>query len=272
MRTPTRIAILTAALTALAWPAGPLAARQSDAPLGGPPVKDRDVPGAGSPFGGATPGEPGARTPRIAPRVFFEAVRSLESDDAPPEVRLSNEQRGRISAIVREFRQEARAFREANRERISDLERRAGLPGDAERQPRRRTRDGSADAPAPADRPPSAEAPTPGQQAAREELRELMRQGPSPDGYYARIWEALGDEQRVYLRERLEAARRDRMMKDGEPIVREAVRKRLDEQDARLKELEGLAREQLREKLRDLPPEERERVLRLLRERRASNP
>lgn len=52
------------------------------------------------------------------------------------------------------------------------------------------------------------------------------QRGPNPDGYYARVWEMLNEDQQEFLRDRIDEARRERMMEREAPIVREGARER----------------------------------------------
>lgn len=251
-----RIAAAVAVSAGLAWP---LFARQTDPPLSGPAVKDRNVPGAGNTFGDGMPMDPAKRAGRVQPRLFFEAVRELAGDGAPEGMRLTEEQAEQCRAIAEEFRAAAQAFQREHREEIRALREKAG-----EAVVERR---GRGDPPPPANQG-ERKAATPEQQAFREQLRELMQKGPKPDPYFARIWEVLDDEQEAFVRRRVEQVQTERMMERGGPIAREAVRQKMAEADPRLKELQGLSRREIRERLRELPPEERERILAKLREYR----
>jgi hypothetical protein len=221
-------------------------------PLAGPKVEDRDVPGSGNTFGEGVESGTFKGGWRVRPRVFFDAVRAMDGDDAPAEVRLSEDQRERARAIAEEYRESARAFIESRREEFEALRSAAG----AERGPRGEIE--------PAVQPPA----TPEQAAAREGLRELMKQGPNPEEAYAKVWEILNEAQREFLRGEIEAFESRRMMEVEEPIVRGAVRQRLEEDREFLRSLKGLSREEIREKIEGLPADQREAVMRAWRERR----
>lgn len=238
------------------------AADPPEHPLGGPTVEDRNAPGAGNTFGEPMEGEKAKRGGRVDPRAFFGAVRSMDEEGAPADVRPSDEQREQVRAIVEEFRAAARAFHDEHEEEIEALRSAAGI----ERGPR------GEQAPPP---PPEAEGErregaqvSPEQSAAREALHELMQQGPNPEEYFARVWEVLNEPQQEYLRSRIEEIQAQRLMEREEPIVRGAVRKNLAEQDPLVTELQELTREEIRAKLRDLPKEQREATLAKIRARR----
>lgn len=234
-------------------------------PLGGPPVHDRDVPGTGNTFGEPMPGENPKATPRVAPRVFFDALRSLNSDQAPPPIRPTPEQRDELHSIIEEFKAEARAFRDGDQNRTRPPERENRRPR-PERDPRHQR---AGDAPPP---PPRGDQPGPPPPSRDDDRRPHDgARGPNPDGYYARIWDVLNDEQQAFLRDQLDAAQRERMMKREEPIARDGVRRKLSEIDPALRGLDGLSREEVRARLRDLPPEKRDEIIGKLLERRERN-
>lgn len=256
------------------------------APLGGPAVKDRAVPGTSNSFSESMTPDQSKRTPRIAPRVFFEAVRSLTDESTPVDLQPSEEQRETVRSLITEFQDSARDFREENAEAIKELQAKAGLPGGPEgRGPRQgqgkgRNQPGSENAPPP---PPPGEGrqrrggpnatpPTPEQQAAREELRALMAKGPKPDDTYTRIWEVLTEPQREFVQARLESHQQERMTRAEGRNNRQAAKPGAGSgDDASLKEYEGLTPEELREKMRSLPREEREAIRQKLRNLRSGS-
>lgn len=248
-----RTALLTAA-TLLAS-AGLALAQPHDPPpppLGGPPIHDRAVPGAGDTFIDPVPGEKAKATPRVAPRVFFDAVRALGAEDTPPELHPTPEQREAFRAIVDDFRAEARGMMEQRRgeqppppgeRRRRHRDRADGgpppppgegppPPPDGERRrPRQRRPDVQANELPPPPPPPPGEAPPPPErrrQGPPPDHADAPR-GPRPDGYYARIWQLLDDHQRAFVKHRIDEARRERLMEREEPIVREGVRRELAE-------------------------------------------
>lgn len=178
-------------------------------PLGGPPVHDRNVPGAGNTFGEPMPGEKNKATPRVRPRVFFDALRSLGSEDAPAHLHPTPEQREQLRAVVEEFMDEVRAFREQNPDHNAPPPRGERAPPPP-RGPEQQRADGPPPPSPPREQPPGETRGAPG-----------ARRGPNPDGYYTRVWEVLNEEQQAFLRERLDAAKRDRLRQREAPIVRE---------------------------------------------------
>ncbi|MBL8746602.1 MAG: hypothetical protein JNK58_09640 [Phycisphaerae bacterium] len=221
-------------------------------PLGGPPVRDRNAPGAGNTFGEPMPGEKPKANRRVAPRVFFESLRSLDDEGTPPDLRPTREQREELREIVQDFMGEVRAFRRARADREGPP------PPGVERGPRPPHGSGE----------PRADGPPPPPRPGDERRGPQEGRGPNPDGCYARVWEVLDADQQAFLRERIEAAQRERMMQREEPIVREGVRKRLAEVDPMMRDLAGLSREERRARLREMSPEQREEVRLMLRERR----
>jgi len=232
-----------AAILALAGAAAPLAIADDTAPadattstddaLKGPEVKDRNVPGGRSTFGGGQ-GErrrDGAGGP--GPMVMLRVLRSLNSEQAPEEVRASPEQADEIKSILDDFRDDQKAFRDEHAEEIKTLREKAGLPaGEPRRGP-----GGPDGAAGPGDPPPEGEgdAPrgkgkqarkqqraeaTPEQQEARQQLKALMEKGPKFETYQTEIWEVLSAEQQSYVKAKVEEARAN-MDEMGGPRGRE---------------------------------------------------
>lgn len=216
----TRSLILAACLAApaplLAEPAG---TGNSD-PLGGPSVKDRDMPGGRGKFGKGA-GERGRpEHPGMRFAAFLGAVRSLNGPDAPDNVRPSDEQIDAVRTVAEEFRAKAEEFRAAHAEEIEQLQKEAGIepgefgpgpggpggpggPRDENAKPHGKAREKMKERAR--DRAQGGEPKeiTPEQQAAREKLRALREQGPNPEEYRAVIWKMLSPEQQQYVEERL---------------------------------------------------------------------
>lgn len=264
-RSFTAASLVLAASAAISW-----GQTGGDSPLSGPAVEDRNTPGAANTFGETMTGERSKQGARVPPRVYFGLLREMGEDGAPEEVRPTEEQRGEIRAIVEEFQAAARAFRDEHKEELERLRDAAGEP----RRPgggapgRGRGAERGADAPPPPEDAPGGPPANEAQRAARERLRELMAQGPKPDEYYARIWALLSEPQQEYVRAGLEAHQAERMREREGPIAKEQVRKQFEQADPRLKELQGLSREEIRAKLQSLPADERERLMQQWRGRR----
>ncbi len=218
-RWTTRSLILAACLAAPApLLAEPTGTGNSD-PLGGPTVKDRDVPGGRGQFGRGA-GERGRpEHPGMRFAVFLGAVRSLNGPDAPDNVRPTDEQIGAVRTIAEEFRAKAEEFRAAHAEEIEQLQKEAGIepgafgpgargpggPPDENAKPRGKAREKLNErARAQGGEPKEL---TPEQQAAREKLRTLHEQGPNPEEYRAMIWKVLSPEQQQYVEARLSEMR-----------------------------------------------------------------
>lgn len=97
-----------------------------DDPLRGPRVERRAVPGADEMFGRTAEGQRRAGANAIPLGEFMNAVRALEADDAPADLRLSAEQSETIRGIEREFRAATREYYAAHARELRAL--RASLP------------------------------------------------------------------------------------------------------------------------------------------------
>lgn len=186
-------------------------------PPGGPCVHDRA--GAGHGFRGA-PCPQERAGPRVAPREFFGALRQMGAEDAPENVKLTEEQRQELRTIAEEFREEARRMH--------------GPPPEVEpRGERRRHREQGPPPPSPpgvlderAERrgpPPPPGGPDgspPPPPPADDERGADERRGPDPAAYFARALEVLDEDQRAFLRERLDETRADRAVERERPARR----------------------------------------------------
>lgn len=288
---PSAALLLALAAGALAQPSPP-PPPPPHAPLGGPAVDDVNLPGKGRTFG---QGMDMDRKPagRIDARLLQRAIVSLR-EDAPEDIALSDDQADEIRGIMDEFRAEMRAFRTEHAEELSRLRGMAGMqnqppaPRDDQRE-RGQRRAGPPDGAGPNDPPPEGAPPRKGprgergprpeptveQQAARQQLRELMAKGPNPEAYQARIWEALRPEQRDELNRRLEGMRKEMNAQqqgpEGERIGppggpgREAGQERKGPGEPGARQGRGQRGERMREAMKD--PEKRERIMQRLQQR-----
>lgn len=241
-----------------------------EAPLAGPRVREQRVPGMEQGFSeGRREAGPGRRDMATPHRVFMQMIGALRGEGehpAPEELRLTPQQDRRIGEIDREFRERAREF--AARER-----------GDEPPGARRRER-GPVDGGDRAGRPAE---PTDAPPADRGELRrrveEVRRDGPSPADAQTRMYAELNDRQREFVKHRLGEFRARMEDRFGEAYLERQLRQRgamperpgadrpdMDRAPGRLggEGAAGLPRERVRriiEKLSQLPPEERERIL-----------
>lgn len=198
--------------------------QSKDDALKGPEVKDRDVPGGRSSFGGENADR--RRDGRGGPMIMLRVLRSLGSEEAPDEVRASPEQADEIRGIVEEFRDEQKAFRDEHQDEIKTLREKAGLPAfEGRRGPGGPGGPGDAGGPggpggpdgAPQgegqkgkgkpDRKQARAEATPEQLEARQQLKALMDKGPKFETYQTRIWEVLSPAQQTYVKGKMEEAK-----------------------------------------------------------------
>jgi hypothetical protein len=176
-----------------------------DAPLKGPPVSERDVPGVVPSFG--EPGEMQRRMgERLPPQAVREAIRSaVLADDADPALKATPEQKQQLETIVADFEKSAREFRQANAKQVEELRRQVGPRG---------PRDGGAETPE-----------TPERAAAREKLREIQAQAPKPEDALTKVWAVLRPEQKKAVETELSTLR-DKMARERqEDYVRRNARR-----------------------------------------------
>ncbi len=207
--------------------AGPVLA-QSEAPLGGPAVKERTTPGAAEPFGSRETGKLAQRD--LPHRAFMEALRSSVGPEGPEGVRLSAEQQGRIRTLDRAYAEEVRTFMQANPE-AADLMRREQR-GRAERENKKNPQ-------APGEMNPDAagmqqqDAPSKDEmQALRERAEELRSRAPKPGDVRAKIWTVLSEPQQAAVQAKIDAMREQMRERENELYVKKRVQQKQGEPGA----------------------------------------
>lgn len=215
-------AALAAAIIALAGSTGafarqepPANAPSSDAPLGGPAVEDRAPPGD-RPFGESMEGKVGGKFARRGPQhgLFLRAAADLEGPLA-----LTEAQEQQLREIESDFRNQMKAYRDQHAGEIKQLREQAGLGGD--RAIERRTEEGRPPEGRPPERRPgkgrfNPENATPEAKEARTKLKAIMEGAPKPDDSQARQWAVLNDEQRGFVKARMQDMQ-ERAREGGKP-------------------------------------------------------
>jgi hypothetical protein len=220
---------LAAPLSVSAQPDNPPPPRPMDAPLGGPSVHDRDVPGVAGSFGDDTDGQKRKMANRIPPRVMRQALGAIMGEDAPEDIRATPEQREKIQAYGKEFEKQLKAYIEEHRKELEELRtkipegamngpageifrRLDGTGPDADKRPR-----GQGGSPFGGDPAQGAgKARKAGEEIpveVRDRLRELAAGMPPFDQVYTKIWAELRPEQQKAVDARL-AEFRDRQAKE----------------------------------------------------------
>lgn len=206
-----------------------------EAPLGGPAVKDREVPGVAQTFGDAADGKNRRAVERIPARVLRQAMMEALGERAPEHLRLSDEQRRAVQSHFRDHETQMRDYLESHRAELNELRRK--LPPEAMKGPAgemfRRLEGGPRE---PGVREPRGEGRGRGEPRehargegrgrksaaeipveVRERLRELVAAAPSVEALQTRIWAELRPEQQKAVNERL-ARFRERMAEHREEM------------------------------------------------------
>ncbi len=240
-----------------------------DAPLAGPKVRERRVPGVEQGFTDARREGRGRVGQAVPHRVFMQVVDGLRGEGehaAPEEIRLTPEQSEQVADFDREFREAMRAHVEKTRGENDEPRRKAR---------RDRVR---GDAPAPADKPAGegeamGDPPPPDRDAVRARVEEARRNAPKAADCHTKIYSVLTEPQQDYVKGRLDAWRKEMEERFGEEYMQRRVRQRAGEPGAPPPPdgapAQGGPRERFRrvaEKLAQLPPEERDRLLARLEE------
>lgn len=243
-----------------------------DPPLKGPKVKDQSVPGETRRFGTDQQGDRKDRTPGLQHGMFMRAVNTLKGEKVDANVRLSDEQSQRIEGIDREYRDQVKAYLAKNADEVKKL------MGDLPPNERKRVREGlgrglenagvspretpkgkGRRGPAEGDASKDA-APVDPQKAAaaKARLKEIHEGAPQATEVHSKVFGVLSAEQKTAVEAALKTWREDRSAKESPAGDRKS---------------DGpapAAREQLREKLKDMTPEQRRDAIKKFRERRAS--
>jgi hypothetical protein len=237
-------------------------------PLQGPKVTPNRPPELEDEFAPGGKGDKFARRQPVIPiRQYIQTINKLKGDEAPAELRLSDEQDRKIQGILDDFRKATQEFQRRAREEMEQQK-----PGDGQEMDKTDAR--------PRRRPGGEEGPV------RQRLEEFRRSGPRPQEFETRIWNVLTEGQQKFVQEDMEKLREEQRKRQGEEYMRREVEKRRPDQDGKEKGAGAPApkrslaggpdggpspetRERVQrifEKLRALPPEERERVLTRLEE------
>lgn len=248
----------------------------SEPVLQGPKVNDGGVPGTRRNFGD---GQSSDLKQRLADRPipqmeFMRAIGALRDEKTPENLRLTDDQQTKIKAINQEFEQSMREFRQAHKGEFEEMRGEFGDRGRPQRGPGKPDADGEPMTPPPdAKRPPEGKAPN---EAARQKFEELRAQAPNPKDVQAKIFAVLTDEQKPLVKERLETIKKDMAERGLEGRAREEVRRRLQKQNGpdgaqRKFDPENLP-PQVKERLANMTPEEREQAMQKIRERFQNGP
>ena len=233
MNTRVKLGGLAAGLLALS---GTCAAQAQEAPLSGPPVKTKRPPELEDRFSEGKADNRGALAERAVPmRAYMAAIQKLRGDAAPEGLRLSPDQEKRLAAIADDFRKASR-----------DASTKAGAAPNGEKQD-------------------------------QAEMQEMRRNLPRPLEYQTKMWAVLTEPQQKFMQEEVKRVREGMEAERDQQYMKQQVEKLRKERQAA--ESAGKApppvpggippegRERARrimERLQQLPPEEREQLLRRL--------
>jgi hypothetical protein len=251
--------------------------------LKGPAVKEAGVPGENRQFGdGKVKGKERMGT-EIPHRLFMKALDVLRGDSADAATRLSDEQDSKIKAINDGFMASVAKYRADHQTEAMDLIKQ--LPPDEQRKAReflgREARGLDVKGPKLGEKGKKGKAPGPeaatddmtGQtdakkaEDAKAKLRELLEAAPKPADTHTQIFAVLADPQKAAFQKEMDRLRKDMQDRAGEKrLDRKAAQKDpaagkdIDINDPRIPE-------QMRERLKNMSPEDRQQALSRLGER-----
>jgi hypothetical protein len=276
-----RAAVAACAMTLVAC-AG-VAIGSDDQPLKGPAVKDAGIPGEHRRL---TEGQGFDRKDRERPipqRMFMRAIGELRGESASENLRLTSEQGDKIKSINEGFMAEMEKYRAAHRDEAQalmkdlapeDRRRAAEMLGVGPRGGEGRDRF-KGDAKGKGPKNAGGEHPAKGNDAmegmegrgagkpdpakaegARTAMRQLFENAPKPDDTRVQIYAVLRPEQKEFVQKQLEKFRQDGDRMAGERKAGE-IKKKLEQGDDK----KSLKREEMREKLKDMTPDERRKAM-----------
>ncbi|MFZ4573241.1 MAG: hypothetical protein ACOYN0_02520 [Phycisphaerales bacterium] len=259
--------------------AGQNAQPKEDDALKGPAVKE-DAPGTRK-FAQKGPqrGEP-----QVQIRAFMRALDVIRGEKAADAVRLTSEQDTQIKAVTEGFQSDIAKFREAHGEEVRGLlakltpedrrkamqyiapvmggpgQRPEGKPGEKGAPGERPQRKKQSDAQAPGDDGmQTTDAAT--SEAAKDQLKKLLANAPKPADTQAKLWTVLTDAQKPVVQKELERIQKEAGKKDKKGGDQATPGEDPVMNNPRLPA-------ELKEKLKDMSPEQRREAIRKWREER----
>lgn len=267
--------ILVCSGSAFAWNDPPAA---DDAVLGGPKVREVAPPGNAGTFGA---GKQARYQERPTPQnVFLKAFEVLRAETTAAELRLTDEQSAALKTVEADFRKEQVAFVQKNKAEFERLGKvfgveppeqlnertgrrwfeqiRSAVTKDAERvrkdEAAKKETDAMRDDSGMMNQADAAEANA--RAKAREEIKALYDASPKIETTQGKMWAVLTEPQRPLVEAEVKRLRAE-MEKRRNPAALGAKNS-----DAMPLEIP----EQMRERLANLPPEQRERIMQRLKE------
>lgn len=188
--------------------------KAGDPGLGGPAVRDRNVPGVQGSFGEGGEAKKRYQATRLPPNVFKDAMATIMGDDAPADVRVTDAQREKFEGWFEEFQDAARAYQKEHKQEIQDL-RRAGASYNKPKRPGEAAPEGAAMTP-----------DDEGATAARERMRQIMEGSPKVEDIYTKVWSELTEPQRKAVDGRIAEFRERQAQEREENYVRQKAGKK----------------------------------------------
>ncbi len=262
------LAVCSGLATGLAW------AQEAEKPLLSGPEVDDSRPGlVEDSFGEMATGKArlGAMA-AIPAQDLRKILQGMNKEDAPDEIRMSDEQNTRVRELMSEYSRERRAWMVENKDELAELRKAAGMPepvaqegrgqrgerGQREGDARKRGKPESAERnmmepigeATGARRMPAARMParqsvdegeqtrremTPEQQAAAQRLREFMQKGPSTGDLQRRIYAELSPAQQKHV----DAEVRRMADERGDQREMEKIKRRQEDSKAKQAEQRG---------------------------------
>jgi len=272
-------------LAALAAMASAQGASPSDQPLKGPKVQDETVPGESRRFSSGAQGRKDSVGGNIPHKTFMKAIDSLRGDQADSAVRLAKDQIAKLEEIEVELKAAQRSYMQEHRAEIMKARRDADpavrrridtLLSQLQGTKRSKIGEGDADAMEPAakdqtskdsgdamqDEKMTDQGESGAAKANREMLKQLFEGAPKAEDYHGKMWAILTEAQREAVQKEIAKSKAEL---EAKKTPKKAALKNKGEADADL-DLSALPAK-VRERLRNMTPEQREEAIRRFLER-----
>ncbi len=178
-------------------------ARPEKPPLQGPTVKENRAPHVDDQFADGM--KQGRMGPQIPMRAYADVIGKLRGEQAPADIRLSEEQEKKLGAIEQEYRDAVKAFTQQTREERG------------EGQPRRGPKGGGGGAEGGGGKGGG------GGGQRREMAQEIMKNGPRPSDFQTRIWAVLNEKQQAHVKVELDKVRDEMVKRRGEEYMQRRI-------------------------------------------------
>ena len=225
---------------------------QSDQPLSGPTVKQDRPAGLGGQFADGKGDRKGPMVEAVPMRLYVDAIQKLRGEAAPEGLQLTPAQDREIGRIEADFRSTMQEYARRMRAETGGQPKRPKANGQGETEPM-----------------------APDAEKVRARLQEMRRNAPNPTDTQVKIYAILNADQQKFVNDEVAKGQAEIEQRRAEDYMQRLLQKKRGEAQpaapdaVRPEAAPGEMRERARriiERLQQLPPQEREQILRRLEE------